>query len=115
MGEPVATRPAPLTSAFRTPKGTDMSNPPVDTTVITLEPVDYGAGPTDRVVYHDCKYRVDESGALHVFPRDDPDRTGNVASYAPGAWASVLRGTVVALGAPTHRHEPLRRVDGMSS
>jgi hypothetical protein len=72
---------------------------PVDTTVITLEPIDYGAGPTDRVVFHDCKFRVDDTGTLHVFPADDTEKVGNVATYAPGQWTAAIRGQIVSLGA----------------
>ena len=83
----------------------------VDTVVITVGDVDYGTGKAvDRVVFHDCKYRV-EDGTLHIYPTDDPGtpKIGNVATFAPGSWASVLRGQIVdlgerAAGAPAHRH-----------
>lgn len=81
-------------------------NETVDTTVITLDPHDYGSGSTDRIVFHDCKYRVDDHGTLNIFPADGTG--GNVATFAPGAWASVIRGAVVAIGNShpgTSRHE----------
>lgn len=71
---------------------------PVDTTVITLVPIDYGAGEYDRIVFRDCKYAVDDLGTLNVYPSGDPERIGNVATFAPGQWVSVIRGRVVALG-----------------
>jgi hypothetical protein len=81
---------------------------PIDTTVITHEPVDYGAGATDRVVFGRCKYRVDDSGDLNVYLADDPDRMGNVATYARGEWRTAIRGVIVALGegaGPVGKHE----------
>jgi hypothetical protein len=79
---------------------------PIDTTVITLETVDYGAGATDRVVFSGCKYRVDDTGTLNVYLTEAG--AGNVATFAPGQWASVIRGRIVALGGnsgPVGKHE----------
>lgn len=64
----------------------------MDTTVITVEPTDYGVGETDRVVFVDSKYQVDPIGTLHVYRRDED---GNVAAFAAGTWTTVLRGGVL--------------------
>ena len=78
---------------------------PISVTVITLEQVDYGAGKTDRVVFQGCKYRVDDHGTLNVYQSEQG--VGNVATFAPGQWASVIRGRVVSLGTgyPAGKHE----------
>jgi hypothetical protein len=78
---------------------------PINVTVITLDTVDYGAGKTDRVIFSECKYRVDDTGTLHVF-KTTAGQDGNVATFAPGQWASVIRGRVtsVGTGAPAGEH-----------
>jgi hypothetical protein len=70
--------------------------PPIDVTVITLDSVDYGAGKTDRIVFRECKYRVDENNTLHVY-KVAGGADGNVATFAYGQWASVIRGQVTSL------------------
>jgi hypothetical protein len=85
---------------------------PVNVTVLTLDTVDYGAGETDRVVFSGCKYRVDDHGTLHVYT--PTDNAGDVATFAPGQWASVIRGRVVALagnGAPAASEHSLKIVN----
>lgn len=59
----------------------------MDTTVITVESADYGVGSTDRVVFVDSKYVIDDTGTLHVHRGE-----GNVGSFPRGAWRAVLRG-----------------------
>lgn len=62
----------------------------MDTTVITVDEADYGVGVTDRVVFVDSKYVIDDAGTLHVH-RQSSD--GNVGSFPHGTWRAVLRGT----------------------
>jgi hypothetical protein len=61
----------------------------MDTTVITVEPADYGVGATDRVTLVDSKFTVDERGDLYVYCGD-----GNVGAFPHGSWRAVLRGTI---------------------
>lgn len=68
----------------------------MDTTVITVEPTDYGVGETDRAVFVDSKYQVDPIGTLHVYRKDED---GNVAAFAAGTWTTVLRGGVMVASA----------------
>lgn len=64
----------------------------MNTTVITFDQIDYGAGPSDRVTFVDSKYVVDtDDGTLHVYRGD-----GNVGSFPHGSWRAVVRGEVVS-------------------
>jgi hypothetical protein len=61
----------------------------MNTTVITVEEADFGVGLSDRVMFVDSKYTVDEQGFLHVFSEGG---VGNVASFPSGSWRAVVRG-----------------------
>ena len=63
----------------------------MDTTVITVEEADYGVGRTDRAVFPDSQYVVDERGDLHIHRRDN---AGNVGSFPAGSWRAVIRGNL---------------------
>ena len=66
-----------------------MTTPPLNTTVI-VDDVDLGVGETDRVVFVDSKYVVDDEGNLHVHRND-----GNVGTFPKGSWRFVIRGSIV--------------------
>lgn len=69
----------------------------MDTTVITVEPADYGVGETDRVVFPDSKYVIDNENNLHVHRPE-----GNVGSFPAGKWRAVIRGDLGNQGGLTH-------------
>lgn len=64
----------------------------MNTTVITSSLVDFGAGPTDRSSFANCRWHVDNVGCLHVVREGG---RGNVASFGPRAWHVVVEGGVV--------------------
>lgn len=61
----------------------------MDTTVVTVEPADYGVGETRRVTFPDSKYLVDERGDLHIH-----GDSGNVGAFPHGSWRAAIRGGV---------------------
>lgn len=63
----------------------------MNTTVITADPVDLGAGNHDRVTFVDCKWHVDPAGTLHIVRGPG----GNTAAFANGAWLAVTDGNKV--------------------
>ena len=60
----------------------------MNTTVITAEPHDFGAGKDRRIEFVGCKWKVDDRGALHIFG-DRP-----IAAFAPGAWLAATNGQI---------------------
>lgn len=63
----------------------------MNTIVTTVADIDYGAGPQTSHTFVDCRYKVDEVGALHIYRGD-----GNVAAFAPGEWQTVVRGEILS-------------------
>lgn len=70
----------------------------MNTTVITTDEHDFGAGRDRRVEFVDCRWKVDERGALHIYqlvnrgsasPLNVP-----VAAFAPDAWLTVTNGSI---------------------
>lgn len=61
----------------------------MNTTVLTAEPVDFGAGPQARHTFVDCRWHVDDSGTLHSVRERGQ---GNSAAFARGCWSSVSDG-----------------------
>lgn len=79
----------------------------MDTTVITVEPADYGVGVVDhRVVFVDSKYVIDDEGNLHVHRQDTDRNAGNVGSFPKGCWRAVIRGDLVAADGLTQVSKP---------
>lgn len=66
----------------------------MNTTVITPEPLDFGAGPQTSHVFIGCAHHVDGVGTLHIIRKSSGER-GNVAALAPGMWHAALCGEVV--------------------
>jgi len=73
----------------------------MNTIVLSVEPLDFGAGPQVRHTFVECTHHID-GGTLHIVSQD-PRVKGNVAGFAPGEWRGVVRGTVV---------QAMRREDG---
>lgn len=69
----------------------------MNTTVITVNPHDFGAGMSTRVEFVDCRYKVDDTGWLHIYqnvrhttgPQNLP-----VATFAPGTVAAAVNGSI---------------------
>lgn len=72
----------------------------VNTTVLTVDEMDFGAGPQRTHVFVGCTHHV-EGDTLHIVSKANGDR-GNVAAFPPGVWRAVVRGQIanapVALG-----------------
>lgn len=66
----------------------------MNTTVITSDPHDWGAGKDARVEFRDCKWKVDDQGWLHVYS----PTSGPVAAFAPGAVTAVTNGSIHEAG-----------------
>lgn len=63
----------------------------MDTTVITVDDADFGAGDCTRITFVDSKYVIDtDDGTLHVYRGD----VGNVGSFPRGSWRAVVRGEI---------------------
>lgn len=68
----------------------------MNTTVVLKEPADFGEGLVTFVRFVDAKYHVDDEHQLHIKP-DVPggrDPSGNVATFQPDEWRSVVRGVI---------------------
>lgn len=63
----------------------------MNTTVLTVDPVDYGAGPNRKQTFVGCKWHVDDAGTLHVVRQAG----GNCAAFARGMWRMVTDGSAV--------------------
>lgn len=63
----------------------------MNTTVVTVDTYDFGAGPNQRQIFSNCKWHVDQ-GTVHIVREGG---RGNVASFAPGAWRAVLSSDVI--------------------
>lgn len=63
----------------------------MDTTVITVEELDYGVGKNDRVKFVDCSWHVDNIGTLHI--KRESGR-GNCGAFASGTWWAVVEGDI---------------------
>lgn len=68
----------------------------MDTTVITAQPEDFGAGSQDRVTFVDAEFVVNEDGHLFIHRRD---QKGNVGAFPHNSWRAVIRGDVAVEGA----------------
>lgn len=70
----------------------------MNTTVITVDAHDFGAGRDRRVEFVDCRWKVDDRGALHIYQLA-PRGSGApahlpVAAFAPDAWLTVTNGSI---------------------
>lgn len=66
----------------------------MNTTVITVGEVDFGAGAQRRHVFVGCTHHVDDTGTLHIVRKGAGGNSGNVAALAKGEWAAVVRGHI---------------------
>ena len=64
----------------------------MNTTVITVDALDLGVGPHDKLTFVDCKWHVDAAGTLHVVRERGQ---GNSAAFAAGSWRAVTDGSKV--------------------
>lgn len=64
----------------------------MNTTVITSDAFDLGAGEHHRITFVDCKWHVDAAGTLHIVRERG---NGNSAAFAAGAWRAVTDGSKV--------------------
>lgn len=64
----------------------------MNTTVITADAHDFGAGPQHRHTFVDCRWHVDNAGTLHIVRARG---NGNSAAFAAGAWVSATDGSKV--------------------
>lgn len=69
----------------------------MNTTVITVDAFDFGAGWNHRQIFPGCKWHVD-NGTVHIVRESG---RGNVASFAAGSWLAVLDGGVVVASEAT--------------
>lgn len=65
----------------------------MDTTVALTQPLDLGAGPTDRVTFPGCRWHADEGGSLHIIREGG---RGTAISFGPRSWLFVTDGGGVA-------------------
>lgn len=78
----------------------------MNTTVITVDAADFGAGDCSRITFVDSKYVVDsDDGTLHVYSGD----VGNVGSFPRGSWRAVVRGDVASEDGTTEVKKPRDR------
>lgn len=64
----------------------------MNTTVLTVDALDFGAGPHRKQTFPQCKWTVDQSGALHVIREGG---RGTAMSFAHGSWRLATDGTSI--------------------
>lgn len=64
----------------------------MNTTVLTVDAVDFGVGPHEKQTFVDCKWHVDGAGTLYIVRERGH---GNAAAFAAGAWRAVTDGSRV--------------------
>lgn len=64
----------------------------MNTTVITVDAIDVGAGPDHKLTFVDCKWTVDAVGTLHVIREGG---RGTAMSFAHGEWRVASDGSHV--------------------
>ncbi len=64
----------------------------MNTIVITADPLDVGAGSSDRLTFADCGWHVDEAGTLHIKRANE---RGNRAAFGAGHWRAVMQDNAI--------------------